>query len=411
MGFVTNPLVSKLGQSVYWKAIWCSYTNSNHKYLILTDLFVYRFIYNIFVSRKFIFFNLVEFTLFNFFLIRTCKGVVFLFGYRFRLSKLMSRNRKMSDLKMFKKQLLKYNYLLKDKNLIMFFFKYLKTLVYLLVVPLHVSRKILICNSDNLMLYSVKSRRYFSFLGYSNLFIDKKKKFQDFIAFDMPFKLKQNQLSPLNLKRNLIYLKRDFVDCYINDFLLKDSSILGNRDIILFLGRSIVRSYYDRKVVQCGQRKRKSLVGSFMKQVFYYYWVFLFKVLFNKIDVSLSMQKSKFFFLGYLVNSKCKQLTSFFLYQFLVKQVKRGRDIKIIVKFLMSRLRFLKEKWPFLCGYSCVLSGRFSRGQRKHKIVYNVGSLKLSQFDMVGRRLDYFQGIVKNRYGISGVKIVLHWSV
>ena len=45
MGHTVNPISNRLGVSIFWKSKWCTYTDYNYKYLVLTDLVFYKFLF------------------------------------------------------------------------------------------------------------------------------------------------------------------------------------------------------------------------------------------------------------------------------------------------------------------------------------------------------------------------------
>ena len=38
MGLTVNPISNRLNISIFWKSKWCTYSNYNYKYLVLSDL-------------------------------------------------------------------------------------------------------------------------------------------------------------------------------------------------------------------------------------------------------------------------------------------------------------------------------------------------------------------------------------
>jgi hypothetical protein len=52
MGHTINPISNRLNISIFWKSKWCTYTNYNYKYLVLTDLVFFKFLF--FLERSFI---------------------------------------------------------------------------------------------------------------------------------------------------------------------------------------------------------------------------------------------------------------------------------------------------------------------------------------------------------------------
>lgn len=97
MGLTVNPISNRLNISIFWKSKWCTYSNYNYKYLVLSDLIFFKFLS---ILEKSIILKKLSFIIEGWYILYHNAKFFFFFKYRsFYKKKITKASRKRKMLK------------------------------------------------------------------------------------------------------------------------------------------------------------------------------------------------------------------------------------------------------------------------------------------------------------------------
>ena len=207
----------------------------------------------------------------------------------------------------------------------------------------------------------------------------------------------------------IVKKRKDFFQLNQKLFLKKFLSNNFKNNFKFVLKKFYFKNFYNEIFFKNIKKTKKNMIGFFIrdyivlekkyKNIFVYFlfllviWELFFSI--KKIFNNLKFEFSFYF----LTNSR---LTAKGIAHFICIKLKQRMKVNLILKWV----RQILIKYTYLAGFKFQLSGRFTRKQRKSKIIWIYGPLSLNNFS---KKIDYAADWVRLKYSTCGVKIWLHY--